>query len=313
MSTFLRIYILCFIGLAFVLTVGLINGCGRSETRAIRDGQGRIPVVATYSILADWVKQIGGEQVVVATLVPAEGDPHTFEPTPQDGMALTKAMLIFENGLHFETWLDDLYQASGSQARRIAVARSITPRKQYCACHGTDEDPHVFHSVKNAIIMVQDIAAELAITAPEFAETFHRRAADYVAQLQVLDSEIRRLVESVPANQRMLVTTHNSFGYFADDYGFEILSVLDSFSSEASDPSAMKIGSIIRRIKELQIPAIFAESTINSKLIHQVAQEAEVNVVESMYTDALGPEDSSASTYVGMMRSNAKKIVESLR
>jgi zinc/manganese transport system substrate-binding protein len=309
MNRLIRTFLLYFVGL---LPLGLA-GCGGTAVEARRDAQGRIPVVATYSILADWVKQIGGEHVVVTTLVPADGDPHTFEPTPQDGMALNKSMLVFENGLHFESWLDDLYQASGSSATRVAVARNITPRKQFCACHGTDEDPHVFHSVKYAMTMVQEIAQELAAVAPEHADEFEKRARDYITELESLDAEIRQLVESVPAAQRTLVTTHNTFGYFADDYGFEVLSVLDSFTSEASDPSAMKIGSIIRRIKELRVPAIFAESTINSKLIEQVAQEAEVNVVQSMYTDALGPEDSTAGTYVGMMRSNAKKIAESLR
>jgi zinc/manganese transport system substrate-binding protein len=289
------------------------NGCSRTPVKAQLDPQGRVPVVATYSILADWVKQIGGDHVVVTTLVPAEGDPHTFEPTPQDGMALTKSMLVFENGLHFESWLDGLYEASGSGATRVAVARDITPRKQFCACHGTDEDPHVFHSVKHAKTMVQVIAKELSNAAPQHADEFQARADQYMAELEQLDGEIRQLVESVPAEQRTLVTTHNSFGYFAEDYGFEVLSVLDSFTSEAADPSAMKIGSIIRRIKELQVPAIFAESTINSKLLEQVAQEANVDVVQSMYTDALGPEDSAAGTYVGMMRSNAKKIAESLR
>jgi zinc/manganese transport system substrate-binding protein len=291
----------------------LIGGCGRSQVQPQRDAQGRIPVVATYSILADWVKQIGGEHVVVTTLVPADGDPHTFEPTPQDGLVLTKSMLVFENGLHFESWLDDLYEASGSNAARIAVARDITPRKQFCACHGTDEDPHVFHSVKHAMKMVQVIAQELSAVAPEHAQEFQLRAQAYVAELEDLDAEIRQLVASVPEEQRTLITTHNTFGYFADDYGFEVLSVLDSFTSEAADPSAMKIGSIIRRIKELRVPAIFAESTLNSKLIQQVAEEAQVNVVHSMYTDALGPENSIAGTYVGMMRSNAKKIAESLR
>lgn len=291
---------------------GMLGGCS-APLPPQRDAQGRIPVVATYSILADWVKQIGGEYVVVTTLVPADGDPHTFEPTPQDGLALQRSMLIFENGLHFESWMDDLYEASGTQAVRVSVARDITPRKQFCACHGTDEDPHVFHSVRHAITMVQVIAKELAIVAPEHAERFQERAQTYVSELESLDSEIQQLVESVPENQRTLVTTHNTFGYFADDYGFEVLSVLDSFTSEASDPSALKIGSMIRRIKELKIPAIFAESTMNSKLIQQVAQEAEVNVVHSMYTDALGPLDSAAGTYVGMMRTNAKKIAESLR
>lgn len=291
----------------------VVAGCGRSPLPPKKDDQGRIPVVATYSILADWVKQVGGDRVVVTTLVPADGDAHTFEPTPQDGLALTKSMVIFENGLHFEAWMDDLFDASGSLGKRVAVSRDITPRKAFCACHGTSEDPHVFHSVKHAISMVRVIASELSAIDPDHTDEYSQRSNDYVAQLELLDGEIRSLVASVPQDQRTLITGHNTFGYFAEDYGFEVLSVLDSLTSEASDPSAMKIASLIRRIKELKVPAIFAESTLNSKLIEQVAREAEINVVQSLNTDALGPQDSPSGTYVGMMRSNAQKISESLR
>lgn len=288
-------------------------GCGGSSIKPKKDAQGRVPVVATNSILADWVRQVGGDQVLISTLVPADGDPHTFEPTPRDGLALTRAMLVFENGLHFESWLDDLFTASGSQAVRVTVSREITPRKAFCACHGTSEDPHVFQSVKHAKSMVQVIAQELSKADPEHAELYESRSQAYIDQLELLDGEIRTLVEAIPQSNRFIVTAHNTFGYFAEDYGFEVLSLLDSLTSEASDPSAMKIGSLIRRIKELKVPAMFSESTANSKLVQQVAREAAVNTVENLNSDSLGPSDTSTGTYVGMMRSNAKKIAESLR
>lgn len=294
------------------ITSVMVAGCGGPPPAQL-DSQGRVPVVVSYSILSDWVQQVGGDRVIVQTLVPADGDAHTYEPTPQDGLLLTRSMIVFENGLSFEAWLDDLYLASGSKARRVAVSRDITPRKAFCSCHGTSEDPHVFHSVKNAISMVRVIANELSAVAPEYESEFNQRAEAYVSELENLDRDIRELVELIPKDQRTIITAHNTFGYFAEDYGFEVLSVLDSLTSEAADPSAMKISSLIRRIRDLKVPAIFAESTLNSKLIEQVAREAQIPLVESLSSDALGPQDSPSGTYVGMMRSNAQKISESLR
>ncbi|MBX3420779.1 MAG: zinc ABC transporter substrate-binding protein [Pirellulaceae bacterium] len=279
-------------------------GVGPSDT---------VPVVATYSILADWVHRVGGDRVRVTTLVGVGGDTHTYEPTPQDSVALTKAAIVFENGLEYEGWLDDLFQSSRSQARRVAVTRDISPRRQRCQCHDSECDPHVWHSIGNAISMVGVIADELSQADPDHAADYRRRAQEYTLELKELDSEIRQYVDSIPQQNRTLVVGHNSFGYFADDYGFQVLSLLDSFSSEATDPSAMKLGSLIRRIRELELPSIFAENTLDAKLTEQVAREAGVGVVAALYTDALGPADSPAATYVSMMRHNAKTIAESLR
>lgn len=296
------------------LGVGMLLGCETADrtTVSVRPDQ-PISVVATYSILGDWVQRVGGDRVQVTTLVGVGGDPHTYEPTPQDSASLLKAALVFENGLEFEGWLDNLYQSSGSQAGRVAVARDIKPREEKCACHGSENDPHVWQSLRHAVTMVEVIADELSQLDPTFATDYRQRAAQYVEQLRSLDSEIRQQVQSIPQQRRKLVMTHNSFGYFADDYGFEVLSLLDSFTSEASDPSAMRLAAIIRKVKEQALPAIFAESTVNPKLSYQVAREAGVGVVAPLYTDALGEANSPASDYLSMMRFNAKTIAESLR
>jgi zinc/manganese transport system substrate-binding protein len=299
-----------------IVTLGtsLLLGCGKadSSTISIRPDQ-PFSVVATYSILGDWVQRVGGDRVQVTTLVGIGGDPHTYEPSPQDSVSLLKASLVFENGLEFEGWLDELYQSSGSKAGRVAVAREIKPREEKCACHGSENDPHVWQSLRHAVTMVEVIAQELSQLDPTFASDYRQRAEQYIDQLRSLDSEIRSQVQSIPQQRRKLVLTHNSFGYFADDYGFEVFSLLDSFSSEASDPSAMRLAAIINKVKEQAVPAIFAESTVNPKLSHQVAREAGISVVAPLYTDALGAANSPASDYLSMMRFNAKTITESLR
>jgi zinc/manganese transport system substrate-binding protein len=271
-----------------------------------------ISVVATYSILADFVKRVGGDRVEVTTLVGVDGDPHTYEPAPKDSVAISNAFLIFENGLHFESWLDKLHQSSRSQAERVVVTREITPRSHKCACHGTEQDPHVWHSIKHAISMVGVIAQELSRIDPDSASGYRQRAEEYIGQLQALDDEIRRQVNALPEERRKLVTAHNSFGYFADEYGFQAYSLMDSVTSEASDPSAMRLASIVRQVKESNVPAIFSENTINGDLTEVVAREAGVDWIGGLYTDALGSAESPASDYLGMMRHNAKTILESL-
>ena len=289
------------------LSLVALAGCGRDDTSGYQpDGLSPIPVVATYSILGDWVQRVGGDRVQVRTLVGVGGDAHTYEPTPQDNVAISRSAIIFENGLQYEGWLDNLCDSSRTRARRVVVARDVTPRSQPCACHGTEQDPHVWHSIKHAMSMVRVIADELAGLDPDHAAAYRLRAQEYIDQLQTLDQEIRRLLQAVPESHRKLVLTHDSLGYFADEYGFEVLSLLDSFSSEAADPSAMRLASIIRRIQELQIPALFTENTLNPRVTEQVARQAGVAVVAPLYCDALGPADSPAADYIGMMRYNAQ-------
>lgn len=296
----------------------LLVGCGPALDDVISSGTpdpasvDRIPVVATYSILGEWVQRIGGDRVEVTTLVGTDGDPHTYEPTPRDSVLLSRAFMIFENGLQFEGWLDNLCSGSQTRAVRVVAARNVTPREQKCACHGTERDPHVWHSIKHAMSMVSVIGEELSRFDPTHAEDYRARAASYLEELKALDEEIRSRVESIPPDDRRLVTAHDSFGYFAQDYGFKVVSLLDSFTSEASDPSAMKMASVVRQVKEQHVPVIFSENTTSSKLVEAVAREAGVRFVASLYTDALGPENSPGSDYIGMMRHNANTITESL-
>jgi len=272
-----------------------------------------IPVVVTYSILGEWVQRIGGDHVTVTTLVGPNGDAHTYEPTPKDSVALSQARLIFENGLGFETWLDKLVEASSSTAQRIVVTTSIPPRT-LSDTGGPDEvDPHVWHSPKNAIVMVMAVSQALSNADPAHAVEYRQRAADYIKELESLQLWVQEQVTLIPINRRRLVTTHDTFGYFANDYGFDVLNVMGSTSSEVADPSAAEIAAVIDRIREQQVPAIFAENIINPKLTEQVARESGVKLVPTLYTDALGPTGSTGATYVQMVRFNVTTIVEALR
>ena len=270
-------------------------------------------VVATYSILGDWVREIGGDQVDLTILVGPEGDAHTYEPTPQDSVALAEADILFENGLGFEVWLDRLFHASGSTAKRVVVTDAIKHRELAVSETRTEIDPHVWHLPENARLMVEAITSALEAKASDGSVEFRSRQKAYVAQLDELDQWICQKVSSIPDSRRKLVTTHDTFGYLADAYGFEVISVLGSVSSESSDPSAGQIAEVIDRIHNLRIPAIFSENILNPKLTRKIAAEAGVKLVPTLYTDALGHADSPGSDYLGMMRFNVTTIAEALR
>lgn len=317
----------------FLLLITTLPGCGRTEPprddaqstnpatmgsaagsiAAADDSTGRIPVIATYSILGDWVGNVGGEHVLLTTLVGPGGDAHTYEPTPQDSAAVADAALLFENGLGFEVWLDRLFEASGSQATRVVVTQKI-PGRTFSDDHGHSEtDPHVWHDPQFAIEMVQAVSAALIKADPPHADGYQRNAEAIVSDLQELNTWIQSQVATLPDSRRKLVTTHDTFGYFAKRYGFHVSSVMGTVSSEVADPSAAQIAAIIETIRREQVPAIFAENILNPQLTEQVAREAGVRVVPTLFTDALGEQGSDGESYLQMMRSNVTKIVESLK
>ncbi len=312
-SSKVRCVLIRVLGIIFCgLTLSGLSGCSApSPTEPVTEA--KHPVIATYSILGDWVGVVGGDRVAVSTLVGAGGDAHTYEPTPPDSVALSRAMLVFENGLGFEAWLDDLYTSSRSVGTRIVVTETLTPRSMPPSSGKVEIDPHVWHSPRMAVEMVRAITLALVEADPSHAGEYQQRADLYVAELKTLDVWIQGQVASLPVERRQLFTSHDTFGYFAEDYGFQVHSIMGSVSSEVADPSAAEVAQVIQRIREAQVPAVFSENIINPKLTEQVAREAGVSVVPSLYTDALGPGDSSGGSYLRMMRHNVQTIVEALR
>ena len=285
----------------------------------------KLPVVATYSILGDMVAQVGGNHIQLTTLVGPGGDAHTFEPSPEDGRALARAKLVFENGLEFEPWLDDLFTASGSGAVRVVVSQGIEALPAPEEHHGDEGhaegenhregefDPHIWHDVNNVISMVETMRAGLAAADPANAANYQANATTYIAALKELDSFVQEQVETLPAARRKLVTSHDTFGYFAKRYGFEIVGTALGVSTEAADPSAAEIATLVSEIKAAGVPAIFAENVSNPQLIETIADEAGVKLGPPLYTDALGESGTPGATYIEMMRYNVTTIVTALK
>lgn len=277
-------------------------------------------VVATISIIGDWVKNVGGNDVDLTTLVGPDGDPHDYEPVPADSLSLARADLIFENGLGLENWLDKLYTSAGSHAKRVVVTRGIdvrhVPAAEGESSNGKDDDrdPHAWQSVKNAELMVGNIRDALVAADPAHASGFKVRAEAYIAKLQKLDAWTKAQIDSIPTARRKLVTSHDAFGYFGERYGMEISrGALESVTTEASDPSAQQIAQVVSEIESSGVPVIFLENIQNPKLMNQIAAEARVQVGPPLYSDALGQPGTAADTYLKMMHYNVETLVKALR
>lgn len=287
-----------------------LGGCNVGPNASPSD---KLAVVATHSILGDLVQQIGGTAIDLTVLVGPDGDTHTFEPSPADGVHLTKASLIFENGMGYEPWLTDLYSATNSQAQQVVISAAITPRMIANSEQG-DVDPHIWHSVPNAQLMVQAIQAELVSADPAHATVYNANADAYQAQLAELDGWIRTQVATIPPANRKLVTSHDTFGYFAETYGFEVLgTAIGSLSTESGDANAAQIAALVTEIRKTGVPAIFAENIHNPQLMEQIAREAGVTLAPALYTDALGAPASAGDSYLKLMRYNVATIVQALQ
>ncbi len=310
-----------------MLTMGvlLMLGACTAPTAApfqLASEQDKLPIVVTFSILTDLVRNVGGDKIAITTLVGASSDSHTFEPSPADSVALINAHLIFENGFEFESWLDDLYTSSGSQARRVAVSAGIEPRRlkeeaEHTETSGHEHaefDPHTWHDVKNAMRMVEVVRDVLVEADTDNAETYRTNADAYLSELQALDAWVVEQVTKLPVERRKLITTHDTFGYFADRYGFEVIgSALASISTESGEPAAADVVALVEAIKASGVPAIFAETISNPETTQRIADEAGVKLAPALYTDALGAAGSESDSYLKLMHYNVTTIVEALK
>jgi manganese/iron transport system substrate-binding protein len=297
---------------AFGLAIGLCLADGNGSFLALAgSGWARPRVVATTTLIADWVEQVGQDRIQLTSLLQPGMDPHIYEPAPADGVALERADLVFYNGYNLEPGLMRLIEATAQQARRVALAEILEPIVANEDGIPTP-DPHVWGNVENVILMVERIAQELAELAPGEATFFRANAAAYQAELAELHAWIDRHIQTIPAPNRVLVTTHDAFAYYTQAYGLKMGGSLLGISTE-EQPSAQTVARLVEEIRALRVPAIFAETTLNPALLQTVATEAGVKVAEQeLYSDSLGEAGSGAETYVAMMRHNTCTIVVAL-
>jgi zinc/manganese transport system substrate-binding protein len=264
-----------------------------------------LKVVASFSILGDFVRHVGGDKVEVATLVGPDSDAHVYSPTPADARKVADARLLIINGLGFEGWLPRLLQSSGSKAKIVTASDGISPLRL-----GSAADPHAWQSVVNAERYVSNIRDALSAADPANAALFHSNAGGYLARLHALDRDVRAAVAALAPERRKVISTHNAFGYFAAAYGIEFIAPV-GISTE-SEPSARDIARIITQIRQAKIPAVFLENVSDPRLIQRIAAETGAKIGGTLYSDSLTGEKGDAPTYIDMVRHNIKALTRAL-
>ena len=267
--------------------------------------QERLNVVASFSILGDFAKNVGGERVSVTTLVGPNGDVHVYTPAPADAQKIANAKIVIFNGLGLEGWLPRLVQSAGSRATMVTASQGITPRRL-----GSDADPHAWQSVANAKIYVANIRDALVAADPADAQVFRANADAYLTKLDTLDREVREAIAQIPPERRKVISTHDAFGYFASAYGIEFIAP-QGVSTE-SEASARDIAKIITQVRASKIPAVFLENISDPRLMRRIATETGARIGGTLYSDSLTGEKGEAPTYIELVRHNIKALTGAL-
>lgn len=289
--------------------------------------QAPLPVVASFSILADLLRQIGGDRIAVRVLVGPDADAHNFQPRPSDATALRAARLVVRNGLGFEPWLDRLSGAAGGQAVVATASRDVQSRLLEGGhnhehggagrrrAHGVEPsrvaDPHAWQDLRNGQVYVRNIAAALRQADPGGAALYDANAKALLDRLVALDAWVRQQVATVPEARRRVVTSHDAFGYFGAAYGIDF-DAPQGISTE-DEPSASEVATLVRQLRAAGTSALFVENMTNPALLDRLAKEAGVRVRGRLYSDALSAADGPAATYEAMFRHNVGLLVPAMR
>jgi zinc/manganese transport system substrate-binding protein len=296
---------------AVFLLAGCLTLAASSLPVAAQTGE-KLKVVATFSILGDMVRNVGGEHVEVTILVGPNGDAHVYSPTPADGRRLTEAKIVFTNGLKFEGWIDRLVKSSGTKAVTIEAAKGVKPLKgeEGGHDHGQGDDPHAWQSIGNAKIYVANIRDALITADPAGKEAYEASAAAYLKQLDALEAEVKSLVAGIPAERRRIITSHDAFRYFEAAYGIDFVS--PQGVSTDSEASAKDVARIIQQIRREKIAAVFVENVSDARLMERIATETGAKIGSRVYSDALSEPNGPAGTYIDMMRHNIRAFSAAL-
>lgn len=283
-----------------------------------------LPVVATFSILGDWVQQVGGDRVAVDVLVPAGADSHVFQPTPAHARQLSQARVVFSNGLGFEGWIERLITNAGFQGKHVVATAGIQPLAaaghhhhghrhghSHGGHHHGEHDPHAWQSLAHAQVYVRNIATALCEVDPQGCDSFRQRADAYQQQLQALEAEIKALWAPIPQAQRRVIVSHDAFAYYGQAYGVTFLAARGI--SNDSEPSARGIATLVRQIRDQQVRALFVENVSDPRLIERIARETGLTVSGKLYSDSLSAAGGNASDYLAMMRFNTQALIQALQ
>ncbi len=292
--------IITFVSLAGA--VGLGAGCGDSDDGSA-DG---VTVVASTTEVADLARNVAGDRAEVVGLLAANSDPHDFEPQPSDVEAVADADLVLQSGGDVDLWLDEIVDSSGTGAPVVTLIDSLQ------TLPGEDEeiDPHWWQDPTKAVAAVETIFDRLVEVDPEGRETYARNTADYVTRLRDLDQQIADCMQSIPEDERKLVTTHDALGYYAMRYEIEVIGAVTGALTTQAQPSAGEVDELVQQIQAEGVSAIFPEAGVDAQLEDAIADETGAVVGAELWADTLGPEGSGGETYLEAMAANTEAVAD---
>lgn len=313
------------LALSFVVTLAL-GACAAPAAQAPTQAAGRPKVLAAETFLADIAQNVAGDRLAIEALIPMGVDPHSFEPTPTDVRKVAESTVLIVNGAGFEAFLETLLKNAGGQRSLIEAAAGLTPRQPQPGEHPEGEadpapeaggheegDPHFWLDPNNVIKYVENIRDGLTAADPSGKDAYAANAAAYIAKIGELDAWIRVQVATIPEARRLLVTNHESFGYFADRYGFRVVGAVIPSVSSAASPSAQQLARLADQVKATGAPAVFLEAGATTQLADQLARETGIKVVTDLLTHSVTAVDGPAPDYLGMMRYDVQRIVDALK
>ena len=268
----------------------------------------KLPVVTSFSILADMVNQVGGEHVQIINMVGPDADAHTYEPTPDDAKALLKSRLIIKNGLGFEPWLDRLITSTETSATVVSASRGVIPRS-LDEDGETVPDPHAWHNLANAELYVANITNALIAADPSNKADYQRNSQIYLKRIYALLAEAKAKLGSLPPGNRKIVTSHDAFGYLGQAYSIDFMAP-QGLSTER-EPSAAEVAALITQIRQAKVKAVFMENIKDARLLQQIADESGAHIGGTLYSDALAA-SGPASTFTGLFEYNLNTLFNAL-
>lgn len=282
--------------------------CGGDDDGA--SNEGAVDVVTTTVQIAALTREVGGDLVDLHGLIPAGADPHDFEPTASDLVAIEGADLILRHGIGLDDWLDDTLSAGDAEV--VTVTERVPLRSLEEGGEQVD-DPHVWLDPANDQLMVASIAAALTHVDPGNRATYEANATAYNEKLGQTRDEAQATIDEIPAENRKMVTDHDAFGYFADAFGLEIVGAVFPTLNTQGEPSAGELADLLDTIEREGVKAVFAQGSINSQVANSLASDAGIKIVDDLYADSLGESGSGAETVDGMLLANARKIADALK
>jgi iron/zinc/copper transport system substrate-binding protein len=289
----------------------LLTAC--SNVTEGEEDNDKLKIVATYSIIADMTENIVGEKAEVYSMVPIGTDPHMYDPLPKDTSKVSNADLVFYNGLNLETgkgWFKDLLDVTNKKEVAFAVSDEVTPMFLTEKGKETQEDPHAWLDIQNAIKYVDIITKHVIEKDPDNKDFYLNNQSEYVKKLNELDQYAKEAVEQIPQEKRILVTSEGAFKYFSKAYGFKSAFIWEINTDSQGTPEQMK--NIINIIDENQVPALFLETSVNPKTMETISNETGVPIHSKIFTDSLAKKGEEGDTYLKMIKWNIDKVIEGL-